>query len=189
MLHRSRNWVLTNNYKDREPITDEKMLCTIKDVFPLAHIEHMRGSSEQAVEYCTKTDTRVLAPVTWGEFPEQGKRNDWIDIYNMIREGKPNEDIRYRYTSQYIMYRTRIQSIRQEVLEEEFQEKIRNVVVIYLSDKTGTGKSRYILEKYGYSNVYRISNYKNPFDSYKGQDVLVFEEFRESIPIESCKIT
>ncbi|MBI9010133.1 MAG: replication protein [Tenericutes bacterium] len=221
MDYRSRNWILTCNYLNSEPVSDEDMLKSILDIgsiaytafqlekgdlgtlhhqiylhfstaksfqsikkgFPLAHIERMRGSSDQAIEYCTKNDTRQNEPVTWGEFPEQGKRNDWIDIYNMIKEGSPLSEIRYRYPSQYIRNRNKIVSVKQEILEEQFGHQIRNLDVTYMYDVTGKGKTRYILEKYGYENVFRISNYKNPFDTYKGEDVIVFEEFREDIPI------
>ena len=39
------------------------------------------------------------------------------------------------------------------------------------------------MEKYGYENVYRVTDYEHPFDGYKGQDVIVFEEFRSCIKI------
>jgi len=39
------------------------------------------------------------------------------------------------------------------------------------------------MEKYSYANVFRITNYKNPFDQYKAQDVICFEEFDSSLPI------
>ena len=41
------------------------------------------------------------------------------------------------------------------------------------------------MEQYGYVKVYRITDYKHPFDSYHGQDVIVFEEFRNSLPIDN----
>ncbi len=44
------------------------------------------------------------------------------------------------------------------------------------------------MEKFGYSNVYRITNYKHPFDQYQGQDVIVFEEFQSSLPINQMLI-
>ena len=55
--------------------------------------------------------------------------------------------------------------------------------VTYIWGPTGTGKTRYVMEKYGYENVYRVTNYKNPFDGYKAQDVLLFDEFRSNLPI------
>ena len=39
------------------------------------------------------------------------------------------------------------------------------------------------MEQYGYSNVFRVTDYEHPFDGYKGQDVIVFEEFRSSLRI------
>ena len=39
------------------------------------------------------------------------------------------------------------------------------------------------MEQYGYSNVYRVTDYAHPFDGYKGQDIVVFEEFRSSLAI------
>ena len=56
--------------------------------------------------------------------------------------------------------------------------------VIYISGATGTGKTRGVLESNGYSNVYRVTDYKHPFDSYNGQAVLAFDEFRSSLPIK-----
>ena len=34
---------------------------------------------------------------------------------------------------------------------------------------------------YGYANCHRVTDYKHPFDTYDGQDVLIFEEFRSSL--------
>ena len=120
----------------------------------------------------------------WGEVPEQGKRNDFIEIQNMLKAGASNDQIRNRFPTQYFLHRNKIDAVRHDILEERFGVEYRNVTVIYLHGLTGVGKSRYVFEKYGSHNCCRISNYKNPFDAYNGQDVIVFEEFRESIPIE-----
>ena len=87
-------------------------------------------------------------------------------------------------TSQYTRYRTKIHDVRQELIEEEFNNRYRKLDIVSLCDLPGTGKTRYIMEKYGFKNVYRISNYKHPFDTYKGEGVIVFEEFRDSLTIE-----
>lgn len=42
------------------------------------------------------------------------------------------------------------------------------------------------MDKYGYTNVYRATTYDlTSFDSYDGQDVIAFEEFRSSFKIEA----
>ena len=40
------------------------------------------------------------------------------------------------------------------------------------------------MDKYGYENVSRVTDYKHPFDNYKGQDIVIFEEFRSSLKIQ-----
>lgn len=222
MVKRSRNWILTINYKNEEPNSDKELLNyiksitsfvytafqleqgkegtkhhqiyisfknaktfdTIKKLFPEAHIEAMQGTPQQASDYCTKSDSRLYDPIIYGELPIQGKRSDLEDIYYMITSGSSDMEIRETYPSQYIRYKNKLKEIRQEVLEEKFKDNFRDLEVIYLCDLPGIGKTRYIMEKYGYDKVFRVSNYKNPFDTYKGEDILVFEEFRSSLPIE-----
>ena len=48
----------------------------------------------------------------------------------------------------------------------------------YIFGKTGSGKTRSVMEKFGYENCYRVTDYKHPFDTYDGQDDIIFEEFR-----------
>jgi hypothetical protein len=59
------------------------------------------------------------------------------------------------------------------------------MTVTYIYGNTGIGKSRYVLEKYGYSNVCRITTYRKPmfYDNYKGQDVLCLDEYDNQIPL------
>jgi hypothetical protein len=52
-----------------------------------------------------------------------------------------------------------------------------------LTGDTGAGKTRSVMELYGYTNVYRVTDYDHPFDSYKGEDVIIFEEFRGSLKV------
>ena len=45
------------------------------------------------------------------------------------------------------------------------------------------GKSRDILDTFSDECVFRITNYRHPFDGYNCEPVIVFEEFRNSIPL------
>lgn len=221
-MKRSRNWILTNNYKDRQPLTSEEFTAlihlltsisfyafqleagenetrhhqaylhfsqplsfnAIKEVFPTAHIESMKGTPQDSMMYCTKQDTRVEEPVIWGDLPQQGRRNDLEEIYELIKNGSSNKEIREQFPGQYIRYQDKLKLIRQELLDEEYSKIYRHLEVIYMSDQPGVGKTRFVMEKYGYETVFRVSNYKNPFDYYDGQEVIIFEEFRDSLPIE-----
>ena len=69
--------------------------------------------------------------------------------------------------------------------EGKFNNIFRKLEVTYIFGRTEKGKTRYIMDKYGYTNVYRVTKYDHTaFDTYKGQDVVVFEEFRSSFKIE-----
>lgn len=40
------------------------------------------------------------------------------------------------------------------------------------------------MERYGYDEVFRVTSYRYPFDNYRGQDVIIFEEFFDSLSIQ-----
>lgn len=78
----------------------------------------------------------------------------------------------------------KIERVRQTIIEEKYKNTFRQLEVTYIFGPTRTGKTRSIMEKYGYSNVFRVTDYDHPFDGYKGQDVIILEEFRSSLKIE-----
>lgn len=55
---------------------------------------------------------------------------------------------------------------------------------IFGGRNTVYGKTRYVMDKYGYSSVYRVTDYKNSFDGYKGEDVMCLDEFNSSLNIQ-----
>lgn len=167
----------------------------VKKRFPEAHIEAARGTVTENRAYVEKSgkwandpksDTSI--PGTFEESgpppeePGQGARSDIAEIYRQIEEGMSNAEIMAANpdSAKYISLMDRV---RQEVLADRFKNQWRDLTVTYIFGKTGSGKTRSVMEKYGYENVFRATNYQNPFDTYKGQDVIIFEEFRSSLPI------
>lgn len=168
---------------------------TIKRMFPGAHIEQAYGSVEENRAYVQKSgkwadsdkaDTSV--PETfeeWGEMPEEpgsGYRTDIADIYGQIYNGASNAEIMARNpeTARYI---GKMDKIRQEILEAEYKEKWRNLMVTYIFGPTATGKTRGVMEAHGYLSVYRVTDYSHPFDRYAQEPVLCMDEFRSSLLI------
>ncbi len=167
---------------------------TLQNRFPECHFEICRGTSQQNRDYVfkegkylgsSKEDTRVEgSQEEWGEMPveRQGKRNDLDDLFDMIRSGMTDIQI-LNTCPEYMLNLPDIQHTRQIVQRDAYENTFRNLHVVYIYGATGTGKTRYVMEKYGYSNVYRVTNYKHPFDGYRGQDVILFDEFRSSLPL------
>lgn len=102
----------------------------------------------------------------------------------MIAEGLTNAEI-LSINQDYILQIDKLEKIRMILLTEKYKDTVRlDLEVIYISGVTGTGKTRGVLESNGYSSVYRVTDYKHPFDNYNGQPVIAFDEFRSSLPIK-----
>lgn len=168
---------------------------TVKNKFPSAHIDYCLGSNQQNRDYIrkegkykgsTKEDTNH--PETFEESGEmvperQGQRNDLINLYDMIKSGMSNYEI-LEQDPGCMLHIDKIERVRYVVKSEEYKNTFRNLTTYYMYGKAGSGKTRSVMDKYGYENVYRITDYKHPFDNYKGQDVIIFEEFRSSLRIQ-----
>jgi len=160
---------------------------TAKKKLPNAHVEQRKGTRKQAFDYVTKSDTKIGDVFGNGEIDtaeEKGKRNDLAEIIQLIEDGATDNEIRKAYPSQYLRYANSIARTRQVIMEAKFEKTFRVLTVTYIYGSTGKGKTRHVMEKYGYENVYRVTNYDHPFDMYKGQKVIIFEEFRSSQKIE-----
>jgi hypothetical protein len=157
---------------------------TLKKFFPFAHIEVVKSTPQKVLDYLGKANLLDGGLKTYGIPPAQGKRNDLNDIYEMMLSGNNLAAIRNLYPSQYIKYKNNINQTYQELLDEEMENRRIHKHVTYIYGSTGTGKTRYVMDLHGDKNVYRITNYKNPFDLYRGQDVIIFEEFRSSLKLQ-----
>lgn len=167
----------------------------IKKEFPKAHIECANGTSQQNKDYIRKEGkwekdkkketNHIETYEEIGEMPveRQGKRNDLDALYDMINSGMSNADI-IANDSSYILLIDKIDRARQAIRAEKGKKIFRKLNVHYIFGPTGTGKTRNVMEIHGYENVCKITNYdRHPFDSYDGQSVLLFDEFRSSLKI------
>ena len=169
---------------------------TIKKLFPTAHIEPAMASSPECRAYVEKSgkwyddeksETRIDGTFEeWGDVPieSQGKRTDWDVAYEMLEDG--NDVLTVINAQRHLMrYRTTLEQVRQEMIAREFKSIFRHLEVTYIQGATGLGKSRYVMEKYGYENVCQVTGYQHGcFDKYQCEDVLILDEFANSFKIQ-----
>jgi hypothetical protein len=167
---------------------------TIKKAFPPAHIEEARGTAQENREYVAKegkwlTDEKCGTKIDgtfeeWGELPQerQGARTDLAELYELILDGKNNCEI-YQRNPDFIKYYGMIENIRQDHRYNEWKDKDRDITVIYVYGKTRIGKTRMVMGAHCREDIYRVTDYKHPFDSYTGEKIIVFDEFRSQLPI------
>lgn len=173
---------------------------TIKGRFPTAHIEKAYGSAKDNRDYIRKegrwADTEkaeTSVPGTfeeWGDLPSEKEEAspDKYRLLQSLREGMTSLEAVEDNPDRFYHYRE-IETVRQSILEDTYSTIMRQVEVTYLFGASGTGKTRGIFERHNPKSICRITDYggKNGvrFDSYHGQEVLVFEEFHSQIPISA----
>ena len=173
---------------------------TVKGRFPTAHIEMARGSCFENREYIRKggkwTDTEKADTRVEGTFYEFGdlptpaaeKNPKHAALIEYVENGLSNRQILDQDASFALKTRD-IDVLRQELKFEQYLNVNRDIQVHYLFGDSGTGKTRSIYEKHPAADICRITHYPAKgnvqFDAYKGQPVLVFEEFHSQIPITS----
>lgn len=98
----------------------------------------------------------------------------------MMKRGARADEVLLEYPSIWRAegYIDRIDTILQT---ERHGLSERDVEVSYLYGEPGTGKSTYFPRKFGHENVYAVTDYENPFDSYKGEPVLILDEYDDSL--------
>lgn len=205
MDQRSRGWVFTlNNYTSddeaRMPTIESEYLVYGKEVgesgtphlqgyvyFTNArtgkavkklisdrcHIEKQRGTNKQAAEYCKKEGQ-------WKEFgtmPEQGKRNDLIELRDLIASGeKTAEDIAVENPQMYHVYGRTLEKIEDITLRLTERKEMTKGIWYY--GPTGVGKSHS-----AFNHVQAGERYVHKFDhgwwdNYRQQPTVILNEFR-----------
>ena len=146
--------------------------------FTRMHIENMKGTIEQAVAYCHKEDEE---PYIMGEMPKPGKRNDIHQVVEKMKEGKTvkqlcNEDDDACVV--FVKYHRGLLNLEAQLTPD----RVEPPTVIWISGKTGTGKTRCTLEFAERLNLgYWISNESLQwFDGYNGQPIAIFDDYRSS---------
>ena len=148
------------------------------------HLEHPVSSDWHNWNYCMK-DNSIIVQV--GEMPPEpvhsNSHSDWDFVLDQAQRGRTMLDILENkpHLGRYVSAINRVVS----EVETQTQDAWRTLDVTYITGPAGVGKSRAIMEKHGHEQVYRITDKKNPWDGYRGQPVVVFEEYRSNYGIEN----
>ncbi|NMM99900.1 hypothetical protein G1C96_0478 [Bifidobacterium sp. DSM 109958] len=178
---------------------------TLVRLFPDATIEPMRGTVDEAMAYLSKTgkhaskeETTVVPPIVDGdpirENPKsvRGRGGDEdptpLDLMrDAIMSGTPLEEIRSdprlgRVYASHIKY---VHELRSDY-EHKRAKGDREVTCWYVWGGSRLGKTHAALDYWrsvrGRDDVYRVTDWLNPFDGYKGESVLICDEFNGQLP-------
>lgn len=100
-----------------------------KNVHPYAHFEIMRGKISDSIAYCSKSETKIDGPYEYGVDQYrigQGKRNDIIEIQQMIRESREiTQDIIEKPA--FAKYGNYFKDYKHFLDTQEHQERMSNI--------------------------------------------------------------
>jgi len=155
-----------------------------------AHVEVMRGTIEQAVEYVAKEETTDRSegstPFTErGTKPKgagrgQGTRTDLHGVYDCIKQGNTTREIVHKYPSEFIKYHKGIQAMQAAI--QQVRKWITKVYWYY--GPTGTGKSKTVYDK-AYAGEptewYTKMGSNKWWDGYEGQPYIIIDDYRRDL--------
>lgn len=139
-----------------------------------AHIEKRKGTATEAIQYCTKEDTKIEGPWKNGEFTlitEQGNRTDLQAVVDTIKEAKSLTDVVVSHPKEALKYSKGLQFVYRHFKTPTTPQKPK---VWLLYGDTGTGKTRFAMS---HDRPFKKAGDDSWFDGYDNNDVLVMDDF------------
>ena len=179
---------------------DGRKFSTLHRMFPHAHIQAARGDILDIRDYISKTgkyaDTEAAQYNDRLSFRECGTTDNEQRRKTKSRNEHIMADLRKGRTPVEILdenpeliFKNRQLSELAQMLRFDRVPNYRDVETIYICGDTGVGKTKMVFDENSARDVCRITSYPDrgglKFDSYSGQKVLVFEEFRSQVDISS----
>lgn len=161
-----------------------------------AHIEIAKGSSQENRDYIAKEGKWKLSAkhntnlgiATFEEInscPDEkpGRRSDLLDMYELIKAGATDYEI-LETNANLIRYIGHMEKVRYALAKENSRTAFRKVSVSYFYGGNGTGRRSQIYAAHNADDIYRVNEYKNPFDNYNNQPVLCLDSYKECFPLK-----
>lgn len=181
-------------------IQDENQIrkSTLLKIMPYGSIEKQNGSNIQVYEYMLHIDLKsrkngkkeytpdiithnIVDFDTWLKLEnEKGSRNDLIELDQLIETGATDYEIRNFNNKAYARYFNYIENTRKAINENKGSQERETMQVFYYYGDTGTGKTYTARHNHNTKDIFVVSDYRNPWDNYKGQPVLILEEYRSN---------
>jgi len=140
------------------------------------HIEARRGTQEQAIAYAKKEDTRVDGPFEFGTPRSQGKRVDLEAFKDAVLSGKRKRDL----VEDHYVILARYGKFYDTLTMMNRPRRSTDLVVTLLYGPTGTGKTRWVMDKFGQDDdFYRapLNNGTMWYDTYDGHAKVLLDDF------------
>lgn len=171
----------TVHYQGYVQLGHSARMTQLKKWLPTAHWERMRGTATEAQAYCMKEDSRLEAPIEWGQFClGQGARTDLLGVKRQLDEGRTLAELA-RSEDCFATVLRHIRPLQWYVNTKEVQYQTPKRIIV-ICGPTNTGKTTYAKSLGTY---YALDPEDSWFDMYMGEEIVLFDEFiGKSMPME-----
>lgn len=147
-------------------------------------ITNCKGNSAKNFDYCTKGGKYF----SFGDISNieafrkgQGKRNDLIEIKDMIDKGCSMKEIADHDFAAYVKYNKAFKSYMLEKNQTILPRNFKTQVEVYWG-ASGSGKTRFAVATNPSHYFMMYSNGSVFFDGYQGEETVIFDDFYGGIP-------
>lgn len=156
-----------------------------------AHLEPAKGSDDDCIKYCSKTESRYSAPVTFGTAPvsNSGQRTDLEELCDYIKKAPSKicwNDLNDKFPSVMARYEKYVKKVAanngKRILETPLTRNEMTTIHI-ICGKTGSGKTTYVKEL---KDTYWKDESNKWWDGYDGHENIVINEWTNPI---TCDLT
>lgn len=164
-----------------------KPFSTIKRRFPKSHISVPR-SAFRCYRYVTKDESslgeRFNTGVKEPRKPASASGNGLLEeLHGRVIAGASVEEI-LREEPLAFRHVNGLREVAAARDAELYGVENRKVTMTYVYGGAGVGKTWHVFDKEGTRNLYRVSNYRNPWDRYAGQSAVLLDEYAGQLPLE-----
>ena len=181
----------------------KKRFSVVKKLFPSAHIEAAYGSCLENRDYIAKSgkweDDHKADTKVEGSFWEHGmlpseraeKEPDMAAIMTMIEDGATTGEIVKQFPK-YALQTKKIDDLQSTLRGTTYSELMREVYVTYILGPDTVDKVSIVYQRHEAKDICRIAYYPEnkrlpSFDHYKGQSVMIFDNFTGQIPLDTMQ--
>jgi hypothetical protein len=166
-----------NHYQIYLELLEARDMKGIKNMFKdqTIHIEPRRGTQDQAIDYCSKLETRIEGPWEYGIKASQGNRSDVNIIKDLVEAGHSMRGILNRIEN--ITYNQ--VKLAEKLLAYKEPRRCSKPIVIWLSGRTGMGKTKLAYDLLGSEDTWVSGGSVRWFQGYDGHLKVIFDDFRK----------
>ncbi|QMW68696.1 replication-associated protein [Crucivirus-182] len=145
------------------------------------HLEQRRGTQQQAIDYCKKSETSIKPFFESGEpMPQrQGKRTDFTNLRDKVKNGATLSSIIDTDPGMFYKYAKHIKEHINIVKASKIKTYEKPAVYILYGD-TQTGKTKYVYDHHKLEDIYSLpkGNQNNVwFNNYTNEPILLLDDF------------